>query len=117
MNVLIINQNKNLQKEYKDFFSLYGIECFFTADKQETISLLSHRQIDKIILFIDDIYDIGILQFINTNYKKTKVILLTNKNFKDAFSIMRESDFEIIDEPMILNELKNKILKQKKGEL
>ena len=110
MNILIINQNKNFQKEYEDFFSLYGIECFFAADKQETISILSHRLINKIILFIDDIYDIGILQFINTNYKKVKVILSTNKNFKDAFSIMHESNFEMIDEPMILNELKNKIL-------
>ena len=46
-----------------------------------------------------------------------KVILSTNKNFKDAFSIMQESKFEIIDEPIILNELKNKILKQKMEEL
>ena len=105
MNILLINCNQFLQKELEEFMGRECSNIFSTASALKAINILDHNSIDMVLLRMNTISDVALLNYINNNYKKIKVLLSAERNLKDVISSIKDGNYTILHDQDNLAEI------------
>jgi len=104
MNILIISKNNFQIKELIDF---YADNVVLSANSNKiAIQKLLENEVDLAIIVINSNLDLGIVKYINDNFKKIKMILSIEKEMQELFSVITNSSYITIENPLRLKELK-----------
>ncbi len=107
MNVLVINKNKFQINEMTEFFNRMDSNFFAAGTFQEALSKIRKNRINAVIIDMNTISDIGIVKYLNDNFKDVKVLLTVENNFEEAISVFKEGKYFLLHNPIKLQELKN----------
>ena len=110
MNILLINCNQFLQNELEEFIGKKCSNIFSTASALKSINILDHNSIDMVLLRMNAISDVALLNYINNNYKKIKVLLSAERNLEDVISSIKDGNYTILHDQDNLAEI-NKYLR------
>ncbi len=114
MEVLIVGTNKYLLKDINEFFSINDYNPHYATNSREAISILNKLPIDLVVFDFLQFDEFKLIKYINENYKDLQVIITVNKKIKETLSIIKNSEYQMIQEPFRLNELKSFLKKEKK---
>ncbi len=105
MNVLVAGTDSYLFSEFNDFLTATGFTPYFAENNRKAIKILNSVEINIIVLEIKTLKELNLLKYINDNHKTVQVILITEKNFKEQISIIRNADYLLLQKPFRLSEL------------
>jgi len=106
MEVLIVGTNKYLLKDINEFFSINDYNPHYATNSREAISILNKLPIDLVVFDFLQFEEFKLIKYINENHKDLQVIVTVNKKIKEILSIIKNSEYQMIQEPFRLNELK-----------
>jgi DNA-binding NtrC family response regulator len=109
MKTLIISTNNYFIDEIKDYFSLYNNSLLFAKNKREAFKILNKHTLDYVIVELSSLKELEIIKYINENYQLTNIILIIGKTFNKQISIIKNGNFNIIEQPFRLQEFKKYI--------
>ena len=105
--ILFINRTRECTDEFLEFASSLKAKAFFADSTEETIHALNNNKIDRVILKISNVNDVGIIKYINDYFPEVKVIIVATEAFDDVISVFNKARFTVVHEPVRLIELKN----------
>ncbi|MCD4819945.1 MAG: hypothetical protein K8S23_14775 [Candidatus Cloacimonetes bacterium] len=115
MKVLVVGSNFFLD-EFKDYFETREFEAFFAKTIVDAMEILAKNKVKYVIIAINSMSDVILLKYLNKNHKDIQVILMANKQFTNFLSILKESEFNVINNPFRFTEISEIINKSSKGE-
>ena len=74
------------------------VEVGFANSEIESIPILENYEFEMIFIEIKSYTDIDMIRNIEKNYDKSKVYLIINRKMKKINKILRENDYNIIDQ-------------------
>ena len=99
-------------------FQINELNEFFANDTiisvssdSSAIQKLLNNEINLAIISINSSFDLGLVKYINDNFKKIKVVLSIQKEMQAAFSVFTSGNYMAIQNPLKLKELKNVLKK------
>lgn len=110
MNILFINSDASMHEEFNEFSHEIHANNFYANSTEESIGVLNEQQIDTVIIKIGKIEDVSVLKYINDYYKNIKVLISARKDFEEALTIFRQIQFEKVNNPMGLADLKGHLV-------
>jgi DNA-binding NtrC family response regulator len=105
MNILLINCNQFLKKELEEFIGRECSNIFSTASALKAINILDHNSIDMVLLRMNTISDVALLNYINRNYKKIKVLLSAERDLEDVIFSIKDGNYTILHDQDNLAEI------------
>jgi DNA-binding NtrC family response regulator len=106
VNILLVNSDKSLRKEFSEFFGEISARDFFANSTEEAIGVLNEHSIDVVILKISRLSDAAILKYINDYYQHIRVLVSARKDFEEALTIFNQTHFEKLNSPIGLADLR-----------
>ena len=84
------------------------LDTVLIADNPEkAVSLLYSQQIKKLFIDVTSIHDLKIIKYINNKKLNTKISLFGENIYKEIIPIIKESNFDVIQEIIIKTIIKN----------
>ncbi len=117
MNTIIFSTNKYFTNEIKDFLSLYGDSFYYAKTNKEVIQLLNKLPIDFVIIDTAMYKEFKLIEYINENYKDTKIILTMSKELVDIVSTIKNGKYDLLSQPFRLSDLRKEFEKKDKNNL
>ena len=109
MNVLFQIKDDSFDREISEFTKDQGNTTFITHSSEESIHVLSSTEIQKAVVSLKIIQDTAILKYINDYYPHIEVVVIANKTLDDVISILKNTNYSVVHEPLRLSELKGQI--------
>ena len=110
MNILFINSDTALQQEFIEFSDEINATDYYSNSLIESISILNENPIDIVILKIGNLSDISVLKYIHDYYKNIKILISASEKFEEVLTIFKQVQFEKINSPIRLTELKSHLM-------
>jgi DNA-binding NtrC family response regulator len=108
--VLFIGYEPPLHEEIQEFLDGMHGEAFFANTVEEAIRVLDDHKISKAVLNLRSMADAAVLRYINLYYgQKIEVIVSASQEFDQIISVFRENNYSRLQQPLRLEELKEKI--------
>ena len=107
MKILVINDNKSILDELKEFSTDIKAESYFADNPESAIVMLDTYSFDIIVLKLKSIPDFSILKYINDYHQKAKVVITADRGLDDVISIIQKGNYSFWHEPLRLTELKS----------
>lgn len=111
--ILFINHTRECPDEYFEFASSLKAKAFFAGSTEESIHALNNNKIDRVILEISNVNDVGIIKYINDYFPEIKVIIVATEAFDDVISVFNKARYSVVHEPFQFSELRDEIAKNK----
>ena len=112
MEILIVGTSKYLLKDMIEFFSINDYNPHYATNSREAISILNKLPIDLVVFDFLQFEEFKLIKYINENHKDLQIIVTVNKKIKEIISIIKNSEYQMIQEPFRLNELKSFLKKR-----
>ena len=112
MEVLIVGTSKYLLKDMIEFFSINDYNPHYATNSREAISILNKLPIDLVVFDFLQFEEFKLIKYINENHKDLQIIVTVNKKIKEIISIIKNSEYQMLQEPFRLNELKSFLKKE-----
>ena len=106
MNVLIVGTNKYFLKDLNEFFIVNDYIPSYADNSRKAIEILNNIKIDLVILEFSIFDDVKLVEYINSNYPETQVVLTTSKKINEMMKIIKNSKFKMLQQPFRFSELK-----------
>jgi len=110
MDLLFISRLKNQKREYLEFASGLKAQAHFASTTEQVVSVLNSCQIDKVILMLQSVRDVGVLKYINDYFPAINVILVANNEFEEMISVFSKGRYSVLEGPLSFSDLKLKLL-------
>ena len=107
MKILVINDNKSILDELKEFSTGIKADAYFSDNPESAIVMLDTYSFDIVVLKLKSFPDFGILKYINDYHQEAKVVITADKGLDDVISIIQKGNYSFWHEPLRLNELKS----------
>jgi DNA-binding NtrC family response regulator len=117
LNILILDDEKGIRKELKDFFLLYEYNVFTAGLPSEAFEILKLNEINIMILDIQlpEMDGIEVLQKVKHDFPNTEVLMITGHGDQDAvIQSLRLGAFDFFKKPFRAIELKTAIERTQK---
>ena len=111
MKILVMGSTFYLN-EIKDFFFANDIHPYFAKNTLKAISIMNNHEITFAFIVVNSLNEAILLKYINQNFEKVKVVLLTNTKYKEIITILREGKYYLMQDPFRFDEIQN-IIKEK----
>lgn len=98
MRILLISDNSLLKEKLLAYQNQSRVEVGFANSEIESIPILENYEFEMIFIEIKSYTDIDMIRNIEKNYDKSKVYLIINRKMKKINKILRENDYNIIDQ-------------------
>ncbi len=92
--------------EFNEFAQDIDANSYYSNSLEKSIAILNEQQIDIVVLKIGKLSDASILKYLNDYYKDIKVLVSARKDFEEALTIFSQVQFEKVNSPMGLADLK-----------
>ncbi|HEX37935.1 MAG TPA: hypothetical protein ENG70_03635 [Candidatus Cloacimonetes bacterium] len=109
MNILLVNFKSESKNEINEYFRSQGYTVFTAQNDLEAVRILNSENIHEAIIRLTKIMNIGLINYINHHFKYLRTILVMNRYVEEAFSVIKKSGCEIINEPYTLSDFQNTI--------
>jgi DNA-binding NtrC family response regulator len=104
--VLFIGYEPSIREEISEFLKEHDGDAIFTDNADETLKVINTGNYETIVLNMQRLEDAAILRYINMNFKKIHVLVMPGRQLQDAIPALTTGQFELLEEPFTLEELK-----------
>ena len=117
LNILILDDEKGIRNELKDFFSLYDYNVYIADLPSTAFKILKENDIDIMILDIQlpEMNGIEVLKKVKTEFPDIEVIMITGHGDQDSIiQALRYGAFDFFKKPFRTIELKSAVERTQK---
>ncbi len=103
MNILLVNFVKEKLNELDEYLHTQGYEVYSAENDLEAVQILNNTHINEVVVHLTKIMNVGLINYMNHYFSDLRVVLVTNNYVEQAFSIIKNTACEIIQEPFTLS--------------
>jgi len=104
MNVLLIKPEPYEEPEIREYLQALDCDVYIARGQTDVCRVLSERVIDSIFINLINLEDFSLIRYINENYPKANVVVISEAGVGKAIDNVRRCAFEAIRRPFHLNQ-------------
>jgi len=105
-NILFCHTNDYIKGELQELVTDLHGSAFFAATVEEAVTILHTHPIDILFFELREIGDAGLLKYTNDHFNNVRIILTVESGMLDAIATIKNVQFEVLQEPLVLKELR-----------